>query len=44
MGIIASLGFVLFVSKRFDGIEFGGLLGREDPEKNTDRNRNEKTK
>jgi len=28
----------LFVSKRFDGIEFGGLLGREYPEKDADRN------
>jgi hypothetical protein len=32
----------LFVSERDDGIELGGLLGREDPEKNTYRYRDKK--
>ncbi len=38
MGMIAILYLALFVSERDDGVEFGGLLGWEYPEKDADRN------
>ena len=42
-GMIASFSLDLFVSEGDDGIELGGLLGREDPEKDADGHGHNKT-